>query len=310
MASVFGYAGLKTKLGDWVGQRGRGVPAWRRSGKSPPLSDGEQARDDVNRLVEMVVIPRLFAATVEMERQSVSTVRRPAESRPAGRFSEDEIAEFSRLCVNEDTARLLDIVGRDLAAGHSVEAIYVELLAPAARLLGELWESDGVDFVDVTMALWRIQEVLRELTVRVPPPLSSGSGMRSALITPMPGDQHSLGTLMVADVFERSGWQVDALIEPSQSDLMAKCAGQAYDVIALTISCDCSSARLARMVTSLRTVSDNRHVKIMVGGHAINCQPQMAVDCGADGTAVDAPSAVALADRLVPAIRVGLDYLA
>ena len=38
----------------------------------------------------------------------------------------------------------------------------------------------------------------------------------------------------------------------------------------------------------------------MVGGPVINEQPELVAECGADATAIDALSAVALADRLVP----------
>lgn len=316
MASIFRQAGLKSGLSDGAGQRGRNKAGRSGANAVAARSDGDDARagdsarKEVNRLVEQLVIPRLIATSIDPERSLAGTLFGPSAKRTSHRFSEQEIVEFTRLCISEKTTRLLRIIDRQLAAGHSVESIYIEMLAPAARLLGVYWETDEADFVAVTMGLWRIQEILRELTVRVPPPRAKGSGLRSALLSPMPGDQHSLGTLMLADLFERNGWQTDVLLEPSVAELTAKCASQAYDIVALTITCDCSSARLGQLITSLRTVAVNRHLKIMVGGQAINSQPHLAVECGADATAVDASSAVAVADRLVPVVGVGLDYLA
>lgn len=200
---------------------------------------------------------------------------------------------------------MLAFVEQFLRNGHSVETIYVELLGPAARRLGEYWEADRADFVTVTMALWRIQEVLRELAAKVPPSPKVSSVHRSILLSPMPGDQHSLGTLMVAECFERAGWQADALIEPKRSELTGKVASQRYDLVGLTVSCDCSSATLAGLITTIRTVSRNPGVKLLLGGPVINAQPGLVESSGADGTATDATAALALADILVPATREG-----
>lgn len=200
---------------------------------------------------------------------------------------------------------MLAFVEQFVRNGHSVESIYLELLAPTARRLGEYWEADRTDFVTVTMALWRIQEVLRELAAKLPPTPTAFRIHRSILLSPMPGDQHSLGTLMVAECFERAGWQADALIEPKRSELTGKVASQRYDVVGLTVSCDCSSATLAGLITTIRTVSRNPVVKVLLGGPAINAQPSLVGSSGADGTATDATSALALADILAPATREG-----
>ena len=106
---------------------------------------------------------------------------------------------------------------------------------------------------------------------------------------------------MVADCFERAGWACDVLIEPTTSELTGKIAHHRYDLVGLTVSCDCSSAALGNLVTALRAVSNNPGIRIMVGGRSINERPELLGECGADATASDAPSAVALAEYLVPA---------
>ncbi len=304
MASVLGTSGLKTYLNDWRESRKnaqtRDVVNESMAAESFEIVDRDATQIDLSRLLENLVIPKLIAGCGSAERplQAANLPQAILPAQPA--ICAADIVELTHICVREDAQALLDFVEKFLVAGNSVETIYIDLLAPAARKLGEYWEEDREDFVAVTMGLWRIQEVLRELTLRVPPVTRSGSGLRSALFSSMPGEQHSFGTLMVAEFFERAGWQADALIEPSRSELTGKFASQHYDLIGLTVSCDCSSAALAGVVTTIRTVSRNRNIKILVGGRAVNDQPQLVIECGADGTASDAPSAVALADHLVP----------
>ena len=48
--------------------------------------------------------------------------------------------------------------------GASVETLYLDLLAPTARHLGDLWDADVCDFTEVTVGLGRLQQVLHELS--------------------------------------------------------------------------------------------------------------------------------------------------
>ena len=315
MASVFGIAEIKSRIYGWrAGLTGvtlrRPSPAKSDSAFDNP-DDKARTTDiceteadgqyDLSLLLENVVIPRLIAERGPVRKvvQPAITIAETLPLEPSITGAEVEI--FANLAVADDAAALLEFVERCMECGRSVETIYIELLAPAARRLGDYWETDQRDFVEVTMALWRIQEILRELALRAPPQARADQGQRHALFATMPGEQHSFGTLMVADCFERAGWACDVLIEPTTSELTGKIAHHRYDLVGLTVSCDCSSAALGNLVTALRAVSNNPGIRIMVGGRSINERPELLGECGADATASDAPSAVALAEYLVPA---------
>ena len=256
---------------------------------------------DLSLLLENLVIPKLIADRDKranwLHLPGLSPITKPSKH---AAITNADVEEFTRLSIGGEAHTLLDFVDHCLETGSSVETVYVDLLAPAARRLGEYWEEDSEDFVGVTMGLWRIQEILRELTLRIPPKSRPGHGQRSALFSMMPGEQHSFGTLMVAECFQRAGWDTDVLIEPTQSELTGKFAKRHYDLIGLTVSRDCSTALLGSMVKTIKAVSSNPHIRIMLGGRVINEQPELVDECGADATAIDAMSAVALADRLVP----------
>ena len=267
-----------------------------------PEKDGiDNAGYELSLLIQNLVIPRLIADRQEPGYRLSEQNPSPHHiSGTSGTITPQDVEEFSLLSTRSDARELLDFVDKCLANGTSVDSIYVDLLAPTARRLGEYWESDERDFVDVTMGLWRIQEILRELTLRIPPPAIAGFGQRSALFSTMPGEQHSFGTLMIAECFYRAGWDADIMIEPSQSELIGKFAGRHYDLIGLTVSLDCPKATLSGLVSAIRSVSSNPATRIMMGGRVINDDPGLIEECGADATAADAPSAVILADLLVP----------
>ncbi|KPF93713.1 cobalamin B12-binding protein [Novosphingobium sp. AAP83] len=208
----------------------------------------------------------------------------------------EDAANFASLPLALEADELLTVVEAYLARGVAVESIYVDLLAPSARKLGELWEEDGCDFLDVSMGLWRLQEVMREIAICFPSTVGPKDPARSALFLSMPGDDHSFGALMIEEVFARNGWQTDVLIEPRRKELLQIVAEQHFDLVGLTISSDCPTGALKELISAIRSVSRSPKTKIFIGGRMVNDDPGIVAAVDADGTAPDACSFLALAE--------------
>lgn len=247
--------------------------------------------DSVNTLIESEIIPRLL-----MAHGSGPFSAKPGRTRP---IKPEDATRFAMLPLRLEAASLMEEVDGFIADGASVETICLDLLAPAARKLGEMWENDECDFLDVTMGLWRLQEVMREIAARSPAERSILNIARSALFSPMPGDIHNFGTLMTEEVFARAGWQSEALVKPERRELLDRLASRPFDLVGLTLARDCPSAALANLIKAMRNVSVNPHIIVLVGGRMINENPDLAMDVGADGTGADALCALALAEDLI-----------
>ncbi|QZH76763.1 MAG: cobalamin B12-binding protein [Erythrobacter sp.] len=245
------------------------------------------------------MLPRLLVA----HQRDGSIVRRVRIVEDLRAVSLEEAEAFAPMALELEANELMLEVEHFLVRGITPEDVFVQLLAPAARRLGEYWEEDRCDFVDVTMGLWRLQEVMREIAQRSPATPEEFEPARSALFSPMPGEQHCFGTLMVEEVFARAGWDSEALVEPQRSELLRVISDREFELVGLTVSTDCPSGEIASLLTAIRSVSKCRSVKVIVGGRAINANPALADRAGADGTAIDANSALILADRIVPVSR-------
>lgn len=332
MASKYGITDIRARLSNWrTGDKNQanqhdGIADT--SGNILDNSNYGNNDNDLSVLLESLVIPTLVSGKLHagadnkgqftgdsLTQQSVNLVGKSvadgddlacdnsyphAGKDSISKFSDDDVHAFAHNSLNEDPVKMLALVEQYLADGHSVEAIYINLLAPAARYLGAEWEGDNCDFVDVTMGLWRIQEVLRDLTARMPPKARAFDGKRTALFSTMVGDQHSFGALMIAECFQRSGWYTDALIDPLQSDLTHKVANTYFDLLGLTISNSQSPDTLSQLIKGLRSVSKNPDIIIMIGGGEINDNPQLVEQSGADASALDATQALKVAGELVP----------
>lgn len=246
----------------------------------------------LSTLIESEIIPRLMVA-------HAATTPIVASSREEMVIDAAEVEALAPLALLVEADALLAHIETILARGVTVDTVMVDLLAPTARLLGEYWEDDRCDFVDVTMGLWRLQEVVHEIAARAPADRLHAAGGHRALFASMPGDQHNFGTVLVDELFRRDGWVTDRLSEAQTSDLLKRVGDDWFDMVGLTISCDHHIADLTSIIVALRNVSRNPRVCIMVGGRIFSANPERAILVGADGTAPDAKLALKVAADLV-----------
>jgi hypothetical protein len=161
------------------------------------------------------------------------------------------------LC-DEDDAAASALVEDLLEAGVPVTDLCLDHLAPAARRLGDLWDRDRIPFTEVALATARIQSILRRLPPgRMMPPATHA---RSAVFIAVPGEQHTLGVMMAADLFRRSGWDVGLMIGLTHDELMARLGRDDRPVIGLSCSGDHSYPALRRLLAPLGKARPDAHV--------------------------------------------------
>jgi methanogenic corrinoid protein MtbC1 len=240
-----------------------------------------------------VAIPRL---SVPFTNGSADSAAAAGAARPA--FSDAEIDAFVALVVGEDDDAALARVSAFVGCGMPVEAIYLDLLTPTARRLGALWDDDACDFVDVTVALGRLQSVLRSISH-----LFVGHGTRPdagrVLLSCIPGEQHTLGLFMVSEFFVRDGWEVSLGAPIADCDVCALVQDEWFDVVGFSVACNSRISFLSREIPRLRKQSRNPRVAVMVGGRVFSDQPELVGRVHADASAGDARGAPELARRLV-----------
>jgi hypothetical protein len=166
------------------------------------------------RTIEGEIVPRLI----------VSRRLKAAAPVPQTMYTEvlDEldVKEFVRLLLAHDPAVASAYVTTVRNRGAALDAICLDLLAPAARELGLLWEEDECDFMQVTVGLCRLHQVLRELSPAFDCDESPEEGDRGILLVPFPGEQHTFGITLVAQFLRRAGWEVMQVSPDSVADLV------------------------------------------------------------------------------------------
>ncbi len=268
--------------------------------KNAPVRPGDGSSDPsmgAGKIVELIegeIIPRLLMAHRRTAPAAETFTPVTAVSDPL-----KDIAALADLALDQEAIVLIRYCNELILRGLSVEALLVDYLAPAARLLGEKWTDDEIDFVAVTMALWRLQEVVHFVAASKPGAGIAAETHRRALFAPVPGDQHSFGTIIIDECFRRKGWDTICVTNPREPELATLLSANWVDVIGLTVSCDSHIGELPRLIGVLRAASRNPHVGVMVGGRAFIDNPGLAIRAGADATASDARSAVSCAEHML-----------
>ncbi len=264
------------------------------SSSSSAAHTGEPAQL-LSQAVAQEIIPRLVRA-------HASAIKAQAAAPVIG---QTEVLDLARLLIDGDDPALHSAVAKLRQRGVSVQAIFLDLLAPTARHLGQLWECDACDFTEVTVAMGRLQQLLRanSASFGLSNIREGNQPERRILLLPCPGEQHTFGLSLVAEFFYRAGWDVStSFIQPTGS-LAALVERQWFDVIGFTLGSEARLRLLDDSIRQARRASMNPHVHIIAGGSIFCLQPELSERISADAVILDASQAPELATRALARLK-------
>jgi methanogenic corrinoid protein MtbC1 len=244
------------------------------------------------RAVEGEIVPRLLLARRGTAR--LSLVDNGAS------IQDSEPPQLARLLLVQEIAGLYVFVEAIHLRGVGERDLYLKLLAPAARLLGEMWDRDECDFMQVAIGLGRLHQLLQRVSLLTPGPDSfdsRGHGRRALLAT-VPGETHCFGVMMVSQFFRQNGWDVFNEFPASEAELCSCVHAQSFAIVGLSAGSETQIDTLSAAVRAVRRSSLNAAVGVIVGGPLLHGRPELAARVGADATAEDGEQAARLAESV------------
>jgi methanogenic corrinoid protein MtbC1 len=247
-------------------------------------------------VLDSEVIPRLVANGTLKALGGDAERELDAESRPCAR---DKLVEgLASLAASQKRKMAMDLLSAVLDSGWPMRSVYLELLQPAARRLGEYWIEERCDFVEVSLGTAFLQRLMRELSTlhgNVDP--VPGHHHR-ILLLPAPGEQHIFGISMLGEFFRNAGWDVCGGPRIEETEILQLVRQEQFDVIGFSAATERVLEPLAAQIDLIRRSSRADQLKIIAGGHAVSSDA-IARQLGADATAGDAAQAVDAASLLV-----------
>jgi MerR family transcriptional regulator, light-induced transcriptional regulator len=205
-------------------------------------ADTESRVARLTRTIEAEIIPRLLLANGHAPAQAPA----PRGNR---KVESTDVAALVTTLLEQDTACAVRLF--EQLEGHGVprETLFLDLLAPAARRLGDAWLDDTLSFAAVTIGLSGLQQLLRHLS----PQFENRTGLRphgrQALLFTAPSEQHSFGLFMVEAFFRRTSWDVTNASTMPIGDITTMVRKNWFDVVGISKSSDALLGDLASDIT-------------------------------------------------------------
>lgn len=265
-----------------------------------PLEKACTEEEYLNSLVKTIennILP------IIVEQHLETSVASALQAPPIDLISDKSIAELTKLVLQEDARTSVNYVKEINASGVSLENIYLLLLTPVARKLGEMWEEDESSFTDVTIALWRIKQLMYDLSPIFQQYAEQNRTGSSIMLVPLPGSQHNLGLFMVSEFFAKAGWRIWGELAATEEDIISMAQTEWFDVIGLSASMREQFPQLKELIKEIRLKSKNSRVGVIIGSPVFSQFPELVDDLGADMVGFNAEDALEKASYYVERLR-------
>lgn len=230
-------------------------------------------------------------STWQVRRSSLDALAAPAT---AGRTKHGATANHGhyasrlsdRLVVGDD-AEAWRVSQQALASACSPEDLYLDVLGPALRRVGDEWAAGRVSVAEehrATAGMYRLIGRLGPLLIR------RGRTRGSIVLGALENDFHGLATALVADVLRGRGFLVADLgaNAPAQSFVETITAANRLVGIGIAVSAPIDNADIVATITAIKSSSD---APLLLGGLAIRDEAH-ARRLGADAWTNSARAAV------------------
>jgi len=208
----------------------------------------------------------------DLRQLAEEVVRRMAVHGADGpRLERQRLEAFCETLIGPDPEPAADMIRGLRRGGMPIEKVYRSYLAAAAMRLGTMWEDDLISLVDVTIGTGRIYGLIRQMRVHSRP--STIQQERGIVFANVPGETHVLGIEIAADLFRRSGWEVQLLLGLTHEEIVDSLAESHALLLGVTSSGRATLSALARLVLAVRVAYPDMY--ILISGQIADHSPEL-----------------------------------
>jgi len=247
---------------------------------APAVGHYHRSRANIRRLSEL--LPQELVVNLARE-----VILRVASKTPAEDVAQQDLQTLCDALISDDEQAAAKIIFDLRAEGMKPNQIYLKKLAAAARMLGEKWESDELSFAQVTVGTVRIFAIMRSMRHLFEPDVSVLD--KTAVFAAVPGEDHTLGVQMAADLFRKDGWEIELKLGLDQNQLVEEIEKSPSRIVGLSFGGEHSIDALSRLVVALQICRPQ--VKVFVCGSSIDAALPILSLMELDGIATSAEEA-------------------
>ncbi|MBR0558362.1 cobalamin-binding protein [Ciceribacter sp. L1K23] len=193
------------------------------------------------------------------------------------------------------TPILLDFLRTELPADQPdfAKVLFIEAVT---RELGRRWEGDDCDFVDVTVAVARLQDIIRLLSFEFRSLHGDANLPFVVLATPY-GEQHTLMPYLLGLLFDAMGWSTRIVEGADLRSPRLRSALDHADIVCIGWSNQRLRSEFHDLVAAVRSTQRDRRPPIIAGGIAALDSVDFLVSLGIDCICDSVYSAARICER-------------
>jgi methanogenic corrinoid protein MtbC1 len=192
----------------------------------------------------------------------------------------------------EGAAKLIESRATD---AHSVLDLYVNVLQPAQREIGRLWQVNAISVAAEHYATATTQKILNRLSHAIPPRAKRNG--RFAGLCPE-GEHHCLGLQMVCDLSQLDGWETYFIGANTPTNSAVQLLKQLQPVvIGVSMATLMALHNTRTLITKVKEALPD--TVVLAGGYAASLGKDLWKTFGADAYAADGESALATLNQIL-----------
>jgi methanogenic corrinoid protein MtbC1 len=203
----------------------------------------------------------------------------------------------AQLAGDRDQA-LRVVTAKGLFVGVAAEDLYLDVIGPAQRELGRLWETNRISVAAEHQASAISEFVLAQL---YPHLLRAPRNGWSTVVACVAGEMHGMAARMISDFLEAAGFDVRFLgADVPTNSLVGQLVERRPDLVALSSTMPFNLSVLNRTIIRLRRICGHT-LPIIAGGFLEGAAPQLSPELLVHVSSGTARDLVALVRRLLGA---------
>ena len=180
-----------------------------------------------------------------------------------GGSDSDPAKRYLNALLEGDEGGAASAVMSVVTAGASIPEVYVRILTPAMKRMGELWRENKISIAQ--------QKLATEITLNQMDKLRSLGVTKQkspyrALVCCVTGEMHSTGARMAADLFRLEGWSVDFLgADVPAEDIVAMVKNRRPHLLALSVTMKPNLKYVRTLLAALGALAPRQRCSSAVG---------------------------------------------
>ena len=201
---------------------------------------------------------------------------------------------FVELLVEGNYHSCIDLAKYFVKQHNDFEVFYSDVLHVCLYEIGRRWEMGTISVAHEHMAIAIVNRIMTSCFLDLELPLPNKG---RAVITAAPNDFHEVGARMVSDMLEINGWEVDYLgANTPHQELMQLLRQRKPYILGMSVVMPFNLSEVEAIIHDVRSDTELKNIKIIVGGLAFKHTPDLWMKIGADGYACNLADLISLTD--------------